>query len=143
MRQAARPVAIYNREDAVKISTNRGAGLLYLMPVVAVAGAWVLLLVVHNPTPSKPLEVLWFILAENPSLLWLRWFLAVPVIYVALSAAYVTPLARGRAGAILLLVLGTVAAVTCWVAFDPWFGVVATVPLVASYQSVREKFIAA
>lgn len=125
----------------MKFDTNQKTGVLYLLPALAVVGAWIMLLVLHIPPPIRPFEVLLFVLSENPSLLWLRWFLVLPLLYVALSAAYFTPIARERAGAIVLLVIGIVAALACWIAFDAWLATVATVPVFASYQSVREKLI--
>jgi hypothetical protein len=124
----------------VKLSTNQGAGVLYALPILAVVGAWVLLLVVHNPPPAKPFQVLVFILSEKPSLLWLQWFFAVPLLYLAMSTAYFTRVARNLAGSLVLLVLGAVAALACWITFDAWFATIVTIPLIASYQSVREIF---
>ncbi len=127
----------------MKFSTNQKTGVLYALPALAIVAAWIMLLVIQNPPPAKPLEVLLFVLAENPSLIWLRWFLILPLLYVTISALYFTPLARDRTGAIVLLAIGVAAALVCWFSFDVWLATVATVPLLGSYQSVREKFIAA
>lgn len=126
----------------VKLNANQRAGVLYALPALSFVGAWILLLVVQNPPPAKPLEVLIFVLSENPSLIWLRWFLMLPLLYVLVAATYFTPIARQRAGAVVLFAIGAGAAALCWVTFDAWLATVATLPVIASYQSAREKFIA-
>lgn len=110
------------------------AGLLYLLPVLAVLFVWWALIFVGV---SSPLETFRFALLDGPNPHWFWWLLVFPVICLALSIAYLSQLAVSRAGASWFFVLGAGLAAAAWLTFSSEIALFATLPLLYGFGNFR------
>jgi hypothetical protein len=122
--------------------TQTKAALLYVLPAVAVAAVWYLLLFEGNAPGVTPRSTFPFVLTEGPRPLWFRWLFALPFVSLSLSLAYATRVARSRSGSVVLLLLGCAFAGASWLTVSPEVAVVATLPLVYGGIGAREAFLA-
>lgn len=102
--------------------------MLYVLPVVAVLGVWCILLFVADG-PATPRNIFEYLLIEAPERHWFNWLLAAPVLWSALAAAYLTPLATRRAGNIALLGIGGSVAVAAWLTLSFEIALFASLPI--------------
>ena len=122
------------------LNVNQKAGLLYMLPVVVGVASWFALLLFLSPPAADPLETLIFLLGENPQMLWFRWFLVLPLLCLLLAAGYFSHVVKQRLLSIMLFLIGIIVSLACWVSFDWWVAVTATLPLAYGYLSVRSHF---
>ena len=108
------------------------ASVTYVLPVAAIAGIWYILLFMHNgPNPNYG-EMLqaWLVEVPERGIFW--WLVILPALCLALSAAYLSPISRRRAGAIALALIGISVAVAAWWVFDSSIAILVTIPLLFS-----------
>ena len=123
------------------LDTNRKAGMLYILPVIAILVSWLIFLFVISPPVVRPFELLIFVISEKPQLLWMRWFMALPVLCLLLAASYFSQFAQRQVSSIILFIIGIAVCLVCWMSFDWWVALTATLPLIYGYLSVRAHFI--
>ena len=122
------------------LDANRKAGRLYIFPVIAILASWLIFVFVISPPVVRPLELLIFVISEKPQLLWMRWFMALPVLCLLLAASYFSQLAQQQIPSIMLFLMGIAVCLVCWMSFDWWVALTATLPLIFGYLSVRTHF---
>ncbi len=116
-----------------ELAPEKRTAIAYLAPAVAVFGMWAILLFVASDTPGAgPADMLRYALVEAPERHMFWWMATLPMICVALSVAYLLPIARERSGAIVLCGVGVVLALATWLTMDWTIAFFATVPLVFS-----------
>jgi hypothetical protein len=116
-----------------KLAPEKWTGIAYIAPAIAVGGIWANLLFVASDTPGAgPTQMLRYALFENEDRHMFWWLAAIPLICLVLSAAYFSPIARGRRVAIALCGIGVVLAVATWLTMDWTIAVFATLPLLFS-----------
>ena len=115
------------------LAPEKWTAIAYLAPAAAVVGIWAILLFVSSDTPGAgPTDMLRYALVEAPERYRFWWLAALPMICVALSAAYLFPIARERSGAIVLCGVRVVLALATWLTMDWTIAVFATIPLLFS-----------
>lgn len=119
------------------------AGLLYVLPVVAVLVVWYLLLFEGTAPGVTPKGAFAFVLTEGARPWWFRWLFALPFLSLALAAAYCTRPATTRFGSALLLALGVALAIASWLTVSPEIALFTTLPLAYGVLGACESFAAA
>ena len=121
------------------MSPDRIAGAFLLVPsVLVVAIWWIFLFYPDYPPLSKVIEMFLFSLGtDNPEYIWFRSLALLPISCLLLAAAYFLGVARGRVGAITLLVISTAVATSAAV-FIAWpFALFLALPIIVGYKCVR------
>jgi hypothetical protein len=116
----------------MKWTSERIAGLAYTLPVFVVGGIWYILLFSHNvPNPNySDMLHMWFVEIPERHFFW--GLALVPPLCMVLSAAYLSPIARRIAGALILAFVGTAVAIAAWFMFDSSIAIFVTLPLAFS-----------
>lgn len=122
----------------MKFSAHQKAALLYLLPVLAVVGVWVILLFSGNPASPSPLSTLRFALTEGPKPSLFQWFGALPLLCLILAAAHISRVTRTRVGPQVLFALGLCLAVATWVTVVPEIAIFVSLPLVYGFLAAKE-----
>jgi hypothetical protein len=116
------------------------AGLLYLLPAVAVLVVWYLLLFEGNAPGVTPKGTFAFVLTEGARPWWFRWLFALPFLCLSLAAAYLSRLAALRVGSVMLLTLGVALAAATWLTVSSEIALFTTLPLAYALLSIKESF---
>src|SRR5687768_1949005 len=100
------------------------AGWLLLVPAIAVAGIWYIYLFVAMPDNQTAWQSVVGQLRhtfshENPQAWWFGWLVALPLLCIALAAAYLFNVTRTRTGA-LALFAGTVSLAAATLLLSNW-----------------------
>lgn len=132
------PVSTSSRATHWWSTTNAKAGLLYLLPALAVLLNWWILLFYDNPPNITPSSTLNFVLTEEPQRLWFRWLIVLPALCLVLSAAYFSRVAQTRRGAIALLVVGIALALAAWLSVTHELALFVSLPLLYGLSHVRQ-----
>lgn len=116
------------------------AGLLYLLPAIAVLVVWYLLLFEGSAPGVTPKGTFAFVLTEGARPWWFRWLFALPFLCLSLAAAYLPRVAALRVGAVVLLTLGVALAVATWLTVSSEIALLTTLPLAYALLNAKESF---
>ncbi|HWK82296.1 MAG TPA: hypothetical protein VNS61_01050 [Caldimonas sp.] len=116
------------------------AGLLYLLPAIAVLVVWYLLLFEGNVPGVTPKSTFAFVLTEGARPWWFRWLFVLPFLCFTLAAAYQSRLAALRVGSVVLLSLGVALAAATWLTVSSEIALFTTLPLAYAFLSTKESF---
>jgi len=131
------PVSTSHKATHWWSTSSAKAGLLYLLPALAVLSIWWILLRYENPPNVTPSSTLKFVLTEGAQQLWFRWLIALPALCLALSAAYFSRVAQTRRGAVALLVVGIALALAAWFSVTHEIALFVSLPLLYSVSHAR------
>lgn len=98
----------------MKLTANNTAAVLYLLAALATLGVWYVLLYMNNSPGANPTDNLRYFLNEPPSQAVFWRLLALPVLCMALAAAYSSKWSQTRRGAIGLFGVGLALALASW-----------------------------
>jgi len=121
----------------MKWTPERKAGIGYVLPVLAVAAVWYILLFTSNPPNPNYREMLetWFFQVPERRFFW--WLALLPAVCLALALAYLSPLAEQKWAAVVLCAAGIAAAVATWLMFDASIAIFVTLPLLFSVPRAK------
>jgi len=118
---------------------------LYLLAALVTLGVWYVLLYMNNPPDAKPIDYLLYYLNEPPSQAVFWRLLALPVLCLALAAAYFSKWSQTRNGAISLFGVAAPLALASWwsaplpiaslVSVALWYGFVVLRPHLTRHSS--------
>ena len=119
----------------MKWEPGKVAGAMYVLPVLAVAPMWYILLFVGNPPSPNYEEMLHFFFVEDSSRKLFWYHAALPVICGAMAAAYLLTIAPFTIAAKALFVVGVVVALSAWLLSNEGIAIFATLPLMFSVKA--------
>ena len=125
----------------MKIAPETSAAIAYLLPAAAVAGIWIILLFVGNAPQSGPSDMLRYALREAPERYIFWWMALLPILYLALSAAYFSSVARIRNVAIALCLVGVILSAATWLTMDWTIALFATLPLLFTVPRAKAWYL--
>lgn len=96
------------------IRATTWASLLYLIPALGGLGSWFLIVGLGNDSIASIKETALYMLNEEPTRVFFRWMLALPIIGLALSVAYMSEIGRRKTGLVALLGVGVLHALAAW-----------------------------
>jgi len=118
-------------------TTNRKAGLLYLLAVLVMLPFWYIILFVHNPPSLNPLDSFLYLLNEPPYRSHFWWLLVLPILCLSLAVAYFSRLAKARAGAFFLFGVGALLALASWLSVSA-VAIFVSLPLFYAFVNCRQ-----
>jgi hypothetical protein len=122
----------------MKLTANHKAGILYLLPVLALLGVWYILLSIHNPSVVNPVDNFLYLLNTSPYQQNFRWLLALPCLCLLLAISYFSRLAQVQSGALGLLVMGVFLALGAWFTVSTPIAIFVSVPLYYAFINSRQ-----
>jgi hypothetical protein len=124
---------------AFKLSPETSAGIAYVVPDLAVAAIWGVLLFVGNTPQTGRVDTgfLYYALFELPERWFYWWLIALPVACLVLAAAYFTAVARRKVGSVTLCAAGLVLAAATWFTLDWTIALFATLPLLFTIPAAK------
>ena len=108
---------------------NTKASLVYLLPATASLVGWYLILFYKNPPQIDAREMFTSLMMDVNHAWVFRWWLAIPVVCVALAGAYATRFAATRHGSITLLLVGVAFAVASWLTMYYMLSILVSMPI--------------
>ncbi len=106
------------------------AGLLYLLPVVAMLITWYIILFRDNPPGVTPWNTLAYLLTSEPRVSWFRWLTAIPFISLMFAVANFSRIVKSRSGSFIVVALGAAFALAAWITSSIDIALLTTLPLV-------------
>src|SRR4051794_40136574 len=117
-----------------KWTDARIASALYVLPVLAVAGIWYILVADGKLSLSEFEALFREMMVESLDRRFFWWLIVLPALCLALSLAYLSTWGSSKKGAISLLIAGCVVALGSWLRFDSSIAVFVTVPLIFGWR---------
>lgn len=102
----------YGVRCSLKLTANTMAAVLYLLAALATLGVWYVLL--YMPSGTNPMDYLRYFLSESPSQAVFWRLLALPILCLALAAAYFSKWSQTRNCAVSLFGVGVALALASW-----------------------------
>lgn len=121
--------------DAMKWGPEKIAGILYVLPALAILPFWYILLFVGIPANPNYGEMLHTLFIEDPNRELFWYHTALPVICAALAAAYLRGVPPYSTAAQVMFGGGVVLALSAWLLSNAGIAIFVTLPLICSVKA--------
>jgi hypothetical protein len=120
-----------------KWTDARIASALYVLPILAVAGIWYIL-VTDGKLSFAEFEALFReMMVDSYDRRFFWWLILLPALCLGMSLAYLSTVGSSKKGALALLGAGFIVALASWLRFDSSIAIFATLPLVFGWRVAR------